>query len=334
LLPIAQFPAPSPERLYAGVKAIRWSDHLKADGTLAVEFNSVRSFITHTQFGAQKAKDAICDQFRSVHGERPSVDLRTPDLRINIYVNNNEAIVSLDLSGDSLHRRGYRSEDSGAPLKETLAAAMLRMARWHERAPQGAAFVDPMCGSGTLPIEAAWIARKRAPGILRDYFGFLGWLHHDAALWKRLREEALAQELKQDVAPIFASDQDSAAISIAKENARSAGVLSSIRFERRDMSAAMPPEGAESGVFMVNPPYGERLGEEEELRGLYKKIGDTMKQRFQGWDGYVITSNPELAKCIGLKASRRFVVFNGALECRLLKFEMYSGTRRAPKGQV
>ncbi len=334
LLPLGKFEAPTPEKLYAGVKRLRWSDQVAPDGTIAVDFHSSRSFITHTQFGALKTKDAIVDQLRSIHGIRPSVDVYRPDVRINVYLHENEAQVSLDLSGESLHRRGYRMEDSGAPLKETLAAAMLRLAGWPEVAARGGHFIDSMCGSGTLPIEAALMAMGRAAGIDRDYFGFLRWRQHDAALWTRLVREARAQERAWEPGRIFASDRDSMAVRVARDNARRAGVEKFIHFERKDFSAAVPALPGEAsaswtpgmpplGIVMLNPPYGERLEETERLRGLYKSIGDTFKQRYRGWEGYVLTSNPDLMKSVGLKAARKFVLFNGALECRLLKYPLH-----------
>ena len=187
LLPVKSFPAADPEELYNGVLAIDWTEHLTVDSTLAVDFSTVQSAISHSQFGAQKVKDAICDQFRHETGERPSVDRQLPDLRVNVFLHRDKATVNIDLSGDSLHRRGYRLEGAGAPLKENLAAAILMRAGWAEIAGQGGALVDPMCGSGTLPIEAAMIAADIAPGLLRAYWGFNGWKQHDVDCWTGLR---------------------------------------------------------------------------------------------------------------------------------------------------
>jgi 23S rRNA (guanine2445-N2)-methyltransferase / 23S rRNA (guanine2069-N7)-methyltransferase len=334
-MPIGQFEASTPEKLYGGVKKLRWSDHVAPEGTLAVDFHGSRSFITHTQFGALKTKDAIVDQMRSIHGVRPSVDTYQPDIRVNVYVHENQAQVSLDLSGESLHRRGYRTEDAGAPLKENLAAALLRMAGWPEVAARGGHFIDSMCGSGTLPIEAALMAMNRAPGLHREYFGFVRWKQHDRALWEKLIREARAQERTLEPGRIFASDRDSMALRVARDNARRAHVDSKVTWERKDFSATLPslpiPDKSEAlgkdsparGIVVLNPPYGERLEDSERLQGLYKSIGDTFKQRFRGWEGYVLTSNPDLMKSIGLKAARKFIVFNGALECRFLKYSLY-----------
>lgn len=332
LLPIKTFPAPAPEKLYAGVKSIRWSEHMKADQTLAVDFSSSRSQITHTQFGALKAKDAIVDQFRSNTGTRPSVDVARPDVRVNIYLLEDQATVSIDLSGDSLHKRGYRDEATPAPLKENLAAAILHLAEWprfcRESGGKSGGFVDPMCGSGTLPIEAALIALNRAPGLDRKYFGFLGWAQHDARAWKELVEEAVELEVKDErkVPRIIGYDSDAGAVRAAIANVERADLRSLIHVEKRELSSLLEtglPAGNSAGIFVANPPYGERLGEVEELKPLYGMIGDVLKRRFQGWTGYVFTGSPELAKCVGLKASRRHVLYNGALECRLLKYELY-----------
>lgn len=324
LLPIKTFPAPTQEKLYGGIKSIRWSEHLKADQTLAVDFASSHSQITHTQFGALKVKDAVVDQFRSNTGTRPSVDVAKPNVRINVYVMKDEATVSIDLSGDSLHKRGYRDEATPAPLKENLAAAILTLAEWPDMVEKsGVSFIDPMCGSGTLPIEVAMIALKRAPGLDRKYYGFLGWAQHQADVWKELVQEALDTEIQDEkrLPKIIGYDMDARAVRAAIANVERAGLRNVIHIEKRELT--LSERTSENGLIVMNPPYGERLGEVEELKPLYKLIGDSFKQRFKGWTGYVFTSNPDLAKVIGLQASRRFVLYNGALECRLLKFEIY-----------
>ncbi|MCM2321771.1 MAG: THUMP domain-containing protein [Oligoflexia bacterium] len=323
LLPLKKFPAPTPEKLYGGVKSIRWSDHLTARNTLAVDFSSSRSQITHTHFGALKVKDAIVDQFRSVQGSRPSVDPVRPDVRINVYLHEDEATVSVDLSGESLHLRGYREAGALAPLKENLAAAILLHAGWPEKAAASGAFMDPMCGSGTLPIEAALMASNVAPGLNRKYYGFLNWLGHVPGAWKRLLEEAEQVQIRDRklLPKVVGYDQDFRAVRVALENLERSGMQGRVHIEKRELSACEPV--APSGLIVLNPPYGERLGDVEELKPLYKTIGDTFKQRFKGWEGYVFTGSPELAKVVGLKATRRIVLYNGAIECRLLKYELY-----------
>jgi 23S rRNA (guanine2445-N2)-methyltransferase / 23S rRNA (guanine2069-N7)-methyltransferase len=327
LLPIHHFPSPNPEKLYGGVKAIRWSEHLDARSTIAVDFSATHSQITHSQFGAQKTKDAICDQLRSVQGERPSVDLVAPDIRINVYLRNDEATVSLDLSGDSLHERGYRGDHRLAPLKENLAAAILLLAGYPEVVEKGGGLVDPMCGSGTLPLEAALIATRTAPGLSRRRWGFLAWKKHDPKLWEKLRTEADSERITdpKKLSKIYGFDRDAKAVRAAIENAESAGLKDFIHFEKREFETVAAPAGSETGLFIVNPPYGERLGEEQELVPLYRLIGDTMKKKFGGWKGGVFTGSSVLAKEVGLKADRRHVLFNGPIECRLLTYSLYPG---------
>jgi 23S rRNA (guanine2445-N2)-methyltransferase / 23S rRNA (guanine2069-N7)-methyltransferase len=321
LLPLKTFPAVDPDQLYGGVRSIHWTDHLTVQDTLAVDFSTSHSKITHSHFGALKVKDAIVDQFRTLKGDRPSVNPQRPDLRINVYLHHDQATVSLDLSGDSLHRRGYREEGALAPLKENLAAAILKLAGWPREGDT--AFLDPMCGSGTLPIEAGLMACNIAPGIQRDYFGFQGWQGHIPAVWKRLLQEAKDLEIrdKKRIPKIVGYDGNFRTVSVALSNVQKAGLHGKVHIEKREFSQC--ESIGPSGIFVVNPPYGERLGETEDLKPLYKGIGDTLKQKFKGWDGYVFTGSSELSKLIGLKASKRHVLFNGPIECRLFHYEMY-----------
>jgi 23S rRNA (guanine2445-N2)-methyltransferase / 23S rRNA (guanine2069-N7)-methyltransferase len=336
LLPIHHFQAPNPEKLYGGAKAIRWSDHMDPHSTLAVDFQSGHSAITHTQFGAQKTKDAICDQLRSVHGERPSIDLTNPDIRVNVYLRNDEASVAIDLAGTSLHERGYRGEQREAPMKENLAAAILLLAEYPAVLKKGGALVDPMCGSGTIPLEAALIATKTAPGLFRKRWGFTAWKKHDPKIWERLVAHAKSSRVLDPakILKIVGFDTDPSAIRAALINLEAAGMRGLVHFERRELANTEAPGGYETGLFIVNPPYGERLGEEEELKPLYRLIGDTMKKKFPGWRGGIFTGSSVLAKEVGLKADRRHVLFNGAIECRLLTYSLYGGSRdrRGPKG--
>lgn len=321
LLPLATFPAANPDQLYGGVRKIHWSDHLPGDGTLAVDFSTSHSKITHSYYGALKVKDAIVDQFRTLQGIRPSIDLKQPNVRVNVYLHKDQATVSIDLSGESLHKRGYRQEGTAAPLKENLAAAILKLAEWPRNSD--VAFLDPMCGSGTLPIEAGLMAGNIAPGLGRTYFGFSGWLGHVPRLWKRVVEEAQSAVIrdKKQYPKIVGYDADFRAVRTALKNVEAAGLHGKVHIEKRELKDcdAIAP----SGIFVVNPPYGERLGEVEALKPLYQEIGDLLKQKFKGWEGYVFTGSPELSKRIGLKASKRMVLFNGPIECRLFKFPLY-----------
>ncbi|MEO5969240.1 MAG: THUMP domain-containing protein [Bdellovibrionia bacterium] len=321
LLPLKTFPAPDPDRLYGGVRSIHWKDHLTVKDTLAVDLSSSHSQITHSHFGALKVKDAIVDQFRTTQGERPSVDSTNPDLRINVYLHEDVATVSIDLSGQSLHRRGYRQEGVEAPLKENLGAALLMLAGWPKN--DGSAFLDPMCGSGTLPIEAAMMSANIAPGIFRERFGFHGWQGHVPALWKRLLNEAKELEIKdkKKLPKIVGYDTDFRVVRVALANLEKAGLHGKVHIEKRDFSSCEAIAG--TGVILLNPPYGERLGAEDQLKPLYKSIGDTFKQKFKGWNGYVFTGSSVLSKVIGLKPAKRTVLYNGAIECRLLKYDLY-----------
>ncbi len=333
LMPIKSFEASTPEKLYGGVKSIRWSDHLTPNETIAIDFQSSLSEIQHTQFGAQKTKDAICDQLRSVQGERPSVNLISPDIRINVYVHQNQATVSIDLSGESLHMRGYRENGSMAPLKENLAAGMLLLLGWQEMcdsADRPLALFDPMCGSGTLVIEAAMIAGRIAPGNLRRKFGFTRWKQHDEALWQRLREEAVANERPIEGMRFWGFDVEPRSIRAAQENWGRTGLQAPVHFERKRFPASveLQPDWGPKGLFIVNPPYGERLGDVTELSPLYESIGDVMKKRFPGWKAGVLTAHPEHLHAIALKPARRIPLFNGPIECRLAAYELYSGSLR------
>lgn len=324
LLPLIGFPAPDPEALYQGIRAIPWEQHLSSQGTLAVNFATTHSQITHSQFGAQKVKDAIVDRFRDIYGHRPSIERTRPDLRINCYLQNDAATISLDLAGDSLHRRGYREQTVLAPLKENLAAALLLKCGWPEVAAAGGPLIDPLCGSGTLPIEAAWIAADIAPGLLRDYWGFLGWLRHEPATWASLMDEA-RQRREAAIGrtpPIAGYDRDVRAIRSALSNADRAGVQKLIHIERREIGRVEPPRSRVSGLIIANPPYGERLGEVEDLKPLYEQLGDLLKGRFSGWKAGVFTGNPDLGRRMGLRASRINTFYNGPLPCKLLQFSV------------
>ncbi len=330
LLGLAEFPAADPEALYAGVRGVDWQRHLGPEQTLAVDFTSTRSQLTHSRFGAQKVKDAVVDQLREATGSRPSVERRRPDVRLNVHVERDVASVSLDLSGESLHRRGYRDDTVLAPLKENLAAAVLLRSRWPEAAAQGLPLVDLMCGSGTLPIEAALMACDAAPGLLRDYWGFVGWRGHDPALFTQLRAAAAARRRVPDGLVLVGYDADARAVRAAQGNAEHAGVGPYVRFERCELTSAAPPEGATAGHVVVNPPYGERLGEESELVPLYESLGRILKERFGGYQAHVLSASQRLTSAIGLRQSRENTLFNGPLECRLLHFEVYA-ERKPPK---
>ena len=324
LMPLATFRAETPERLYEEVARIDWSEHMTVAQTLAVDFASRDSAITHSVYGARKVKDAIVDQFRQRCGERPSVDPAEPDLKINLHLHRDQATLSLDLSGESLHKRGYRHQSVAAPLKENLAAALLLRAGWPEVAESGGCLVDPMCGSGTFLIEGAWMAGDIAPGLLRDYFGFKGWRQHQPAIWQALIDEAKERRERglEKIPPIYGYDLEGKNIRAAEENIVAAGLDEQIRIKRQDVARLEAPAGCVTGMVVVNPPYGERLGEIETLEVLYETLGERLKSEFQGWRAALFTGNPDLAKRMGIRARRLHPFYNGALACKLLRFEL------------
>jgi putative N6-adenine-specific DNA methylase len=315
LMPILQATVVSPDELYDAVRSLDWSRYLTPDHTLAVDCNVRDSHLTHSKYAALRVKDAICDQFMDRVGRRPSVDVDQPMVGLNLHVYRDRAVLSLDSSGESLHKRGYRPVLTRAPLNEALAAALVLATDWKGDVP----FVDPLCGSGTLPIEAAWIALRRPPGLTRKRFGFQGWMDYDVRLWTTLRDEARRGVRHALPAPILGSDVRGDAVAFAINNARAAGIGHLLRFEKRDVRDFRPPPGP-PGILLCNPPYGERLGEERNLRGLYQTLGEVFSQRCPGWTAYVFTGNPRLAEAIGLKPAREIALYNGKIPCRLLQF--------------
>ena len=319
LLPLKQFAAEDDDALYEGVGQIDWTEHLPAGASLAVDFTGIKAAITHSRFGAQRVKDAIVDQLRERTGQRPSVDIQQPDIRINVHMHRDQVTVAIDLSGDSLHRRGYRLAGGLAPLKENLAAAMLYRADWPALAAAGGDLLDPMCGSGTLLIEAAWMASDSAPGLLRTRFGFLHWPGHQDDVWKALVDEALDRQeagLRQ-MPTIMGLDSDPRAVEMAEANLRRAGLSAVVSVSRGDLSEARPGSG--SGLVITNPPYGERLADNHELVPLYLRLGETLKRQFGGWRAVILNG----AGCqIGLKPEKSWQLFNGPIECRLEQFEI------------
>ena len=317
LMPIRELKSFNAQQLYKEVQKISWEDYLSPENTLAVNCTGSNRQLNHTHFTALQVKNAIIDQQRIQTGRRSSVDLNQPDLLINAHIHKNRCILSLDSSGESLHRRGYRQAMGLAPLKETLAAALIDMTLWESNLP----FLDPLCGSGTLPLEAALKGLNIAPGLFRQRFGFEGWRDFDASLWHKLRQEAMDSQLEVLTAPIWGSDRTADILKQAQTNAKLCGVGEQVSFIQEELSQLEAP--ADCGIIICNPPYGKRLGRAEDLGDLYKLLGDVFKQRFKGWTAYVLTGNKELAKRVGLRASQRIPVYNGSLPCTLLKYELY-----------
>jgi len=318
---LREFSAATPEMLYNQVRRIDWLQHLRPHMTFAVSCVISRrgepGGPNHSHFTALKIKDAIADDLRKRAGERPDVDVADPDVRVHAYVLGKRCRLSLDASGEGLHRRGYRQATGAAPLKESLAAAVLELAGWDEKTP----LVDPMCGAGTLVLEAALRARGIAPGLLRERFAFMRWTDFDAPLWARLVAEARARVRPAAPAALCGYDRDRQAVELAREAARALGVERDVQFEVRELAACAPPEGP-PGLVVSNPPYGVRLGAEGGLEALYAGLGDVLKQRFRGWSAGVLTT-PEHARQVGLKPARRIPLFNGPIECRLLRYALY-----------
>lgn len=346
LLEIAVGPARDADELYTTVQRVDWRDHVAARGTIAVDFTGANAGIVHTRFGAQRVKDAIVDQFKARGGVRPDVATHRPDVRVSVHLrkpsghgirnmfqetSHDEAVISIDLAGEGLHRRGWREEGAEAPLKENLAAAVLLRGGWPALAASGAPLVDPMCGSGTLLIEAAHLACDRAPGLSREYFGFFGWRGHEPTIWTELMAEARARAKSglERLPPIVGFDGDAAAVRAAIANAARAGLGGRIQIERRELAALVAPETGRkgqdarpAGLVATNPPYGERIGVRADMPALYELLGARLRDHFGGWKAVVLAPDLELGHAIGLRAERRHLLYNGAIPVHLLRFEV------------
>jgi 23S rRNA (guanine2445-N2)-methyltransferase / 23S rRNA (guanine2069-N7)-methyltransferase len=333
-LEIAHFEARDAAELHAAVRAVDWAAHLAPGATLACDFSGRHPAITHSHFGALKLKDGIVDALRERTGTRPDVSRERPDVRVHAHARGTDVTLAIDLSGESLHRRGYRVGLAEAPLKENVAAGVLLRAAWAGLAVQGAAFLDPLCGSGTLAIEAALIATDRAPGLRREYFGFLKWRGHDGKLWAQLLEEARSRAAAgeaRSAANIRGADRDPHAIRTAAENAARAGIGRSASFAVAWLRDAAPQAtDAVAGLLCTNPPYGVRLEDREGARAVHRELGEVLRERFTGWNAAVLTGAPELGKELGLRAHRTHTVWNGGIECRLLRFKVSPESLRAP----
>lgn len=333
LLPLNEFKVHSDLDLYLGVQAIDWSTVFSIDKTFAVHFTGTNDDIRNSQYGALKVKDAIVDSFTRKIGQRPDVAKQQPDIRINVFLQRDTASVSLDLSGEGLHQRGYRDLAGLAPLKENLAAAIVLRSGWQNGTP----LVDPMCGSGTLLIEAAMMAADRAPGLHRTHWGFTAWLKHDAELWQDVTTEAqrrARQGLQATTSRFFGSDNDRRVIDIAKANARRAGVAELISFGVKDAAQLQNPlpEGPK-GTVISNPPYGERLESEPALIALHNMLGRKMKSDFGGWQLSLFSASPELLSCLQLRAERQFKAKNGPLDCVQKNYQL-AETQSELAGQI
>ena len=326
LTPISELRVRNEDDLYRKIQTIDWSEYLEVEGTLAVDAVVASELLRHSKYVALKTKDAIVDQFREKTGERPNVDINNPDLRINIHVHDSDVTVALDSSGDSLHRRGYRVDSVDAPINEVLAAGMILLSGWQK----DCLFLDPMCGSGTIAIEAALFAYNIPPQQFREHFGFMNWKNFDPELWEQVKKNA--EDARVDFKfPIYAYDKDFRAFKVANMNAIAAGLEGKILIERAAFEKLNPPAGP--GILMMNPPYDERLPIEQ-AEDFYQSIGDRFKQAYPGYSAWVISSNLDALKSIGLRPSRRFSLINGKLDCKFLKFDLYAGSKRQPKDEA
>ncbi|MCZ6805795.1 MAG: bifunctional 23S rRNA (guanine(2069)-N(7))-methyltransferase RlmK/23S rRNA (guanine(2445)-N(2))-methyltransferase RlmL [Deltaproteobacteria bacterium] len=328
LLPLVSFEGEDDTALYETLRSIPWWEHFNSKQTFAIGSSQAPRSSVPSHYWVQRAKDAIVDAFRDHAGSRPSVDKKSPAVRFHLHIGKGAHELALDFSGEGLHRRGYRQSGGKAPLKENLAAAILYLAGWPEAASRGLSLVDPTCGSGTFLIEAALIATDCAPGLLREHFGFESWLNHDEGLFQQERREALAARKAECAAPIFGFDASSKALSYVQENLRAAGVEQYVSLARKALTEVRRP--SDHGIVVCNPPYGHRLGDESTLFLFYQSLGDTLKKAFDGWTAYVFAAQQGNLKYLGLRPSRRHILFNGAIECRLLEIPIV-GTRNGDK---
>jgi len=326
LLVLKRFQMKNAEDLYHGVREVEWADHLEPTGTLAVEFSGHGSGIDNTHFGALKVKDAIVDSLRAPDGQRPGVDKLNPDLRIHLRLDRGEAILSLDLSGHSLHQRGYRLQQGAAPLKENLAAAILIRAGWPRLAAEGGALADPMCGVGTFLVEAAMIAADLAPNLRRERWGFSGWLGHVPAVWRKVHDEATARAregLSRKPTWIRGYEADPRLIQPARNNIERAGLSDWIKVYQGEVATFEPrPDQNQKGLVVCNPPYGERLGDEASLVYLYQHLGERLRQACLNWQAAIFTAAPDLGKRMGIRSHKQYAFWNGALPCKLLLLDV------------
>lgn len=323
LMPIGRFPVKNQTDLYRAIDRIDWSKWFSAEQSFIIDVTLFSDHFNHSLFVAQKAKDAIVDQFSKREGKRPSVTTENPDIRIQLHLQGDQLTISLDSSGNSLHQRGYRIETNIAPINEVLAAGMLLHSGWEGKTY----FYDPMCGSGTLAIEAAMIACNIPPSLNRTTFSFMNWKNFDAELFEVIRNSCLSK-VKEFRGHIYASDKAPSAVRKAQENIENAGLEEYISVVRSDFFFADRPSEVPLHI-VFNPPYGERLPIDADV--FYGKIGDTLKKEYQGCEAWFITANIEALKSVGLRPSRKIKMFNGKLESRLVNYELYQGSRKASK---
>ena len=321
LKPIHEFTAKSADELYKKSKAFDWSEIMTLNQTFAIDSRVYSDYFDHSKYVALRVKDAIADRFRKETGKRPNVDTRHPDVRIHVHVADRKVTFSLDSSGESLHKRAYRQKGHRAPLNEVLAAGMVLLTAWDGTSP----LLDPMCGTGTIALEAAMIAANIPPGLMRAHYGFMNWPDFDQDLWAEVKNEAESRISKTNTL-IYASDKNQRSINLARSAAGKLRLGNMIEISQQDVFQINGIENG--GTIIMNPPYGERI-QERDILDLYKRLGDHLKQQFNGYDAWIISSNKDALKNIGLRPSKKITLFNGPLECKFQKFEMYRGSKKS-----
>ena len=313
------------QEIYQAAQALPWREWFSQSRTIKVKVSAQHCPLKSLDFVTLRIKDAVCDRFRADTGVRPAVDTRQPDVRIDAFLDHRHVTLYLDTSGEALFKRGLRKAVADAPLRENLAAGILRLTGW----TAGQALLDPMCGSGTFLVEAVLMARNIPPGLGRR-FAFEKLNGFDAAAWRALCEEGRARQAANVPLAIYGSDIHGAALKAARANLEAAGLADAVALKQADVLDVKPPAG--EGILVANPPYGVRIGDEDHLAAFYPRLGDSLKRNFPGWRAYIFTADLRLPKLIGLAASRRTPLFNGALECRLFEFKLVSGSMRREKG--
>jgi putative N6-adenine-specific DNA methylase len=320
LINLLSFKVKDPDELYERVKEFPWEDYIELDETFAIDFTVHSSVFTHGQYASLKVKDAIVDRIRDKKGARPDINFEEPDYQINLHISEQFVSISLDASGESLHRREYRTATVAAPMNEVLAAGMVKISGWDGECD----LMDPMCGSGTLLIEAVLAARNIPSVWYREKFGFMSWKNYDESLWLEIRENARAN-FKSFSGNVYGYDRSSKAVSIAQYNMQNAQLEKWINTEGYTFEKVVPR--SKKGVILMNPPYGERM-EKKDIISFYKMIGDQLKKNFSGWDAWIITSNEDALKFIGLRPEKKYKLFNGPLEVQLAHYVLFEGTRK------
>ncbi len=320
LVPFEEFVAFDENRLYKKIKTIDWSKIFSLEQTFAIDTTVNSSRFRHSKYLALKIKDAIVDKFRDEFGSRPSVDTENPDIRINVHCNEANFTISLDSSGDSLHKRGYRERGHSAPLNEVLAAGIVLLSGWDAKSP----LIDPMCGSGTILIEAALLAKNIPPGFERNDFGFMNWNDFDEGLWGKIYDTA-EENIKTSEKIIFGFDSDDRALHFSNNSISKFGLSGCISLSNKSFQDNVPK--CENGMLIINPPYDERM-KEENIIAFYKMMGDQLKTHYQGFSAWILSGNKDAIKRVGLKSSRRLTLYNGKIECKLHRFDLYAGSKK------